>query len=176
MNLRIVGGSKEQKARVRSLVKYSASKLMSTRLVNKLNITVRLKEALFSSESVYGDCIYLWDEHRPKDFVIRADADMTMKALLVTIAHEMVHVKQWARDEMKTVTHAGYSVVRYKKGYFTHGMDYWEQPWEIEAHGLERSLFERWAQETGIYDKPQDNMWAFDIANNYPAGYWDEDR
>ena len=31
--------------------------------------------------------------------------------------------------------------------YYKDGIDYWDEPWEIEAHGRETGLFVRWAEK-----------------------------
>jgi hypothetical protein len=169
------GGTKEQRAYVRSIARFSAYKLMSKRLADTLSVKIKLKKELMANEGMYGDVV---DDdsfnRRPKEFVMNADADMSMRSLLTTVAHEMVHVKQYATDEMREVTHAGYRVVRFKKEYFPNNMEYYLQPWEIEAQGWEKSLFELWATAEGIYEKIKENPWAFDAPNHYPAGYWDK--
>ena len=60
----------------------------------------------------------------------------------------MVHVKQFAKGEMVDVVRA--NKIRW------HGVDfddedksYYDQPWEIEAHGREMGPINRWAQKYG---------------------------
>jgi hypothetical protein len=54
-----------------------------------------------------------------------------MRDMLITVAHEMVHIKQYVKGEMpKSITEG----------------DYWDRPHEIEAHGRETGLFIRWAE------------------------------
>jgi len=44
--------------------------------------------------------------------------------------------------------------VRWLGKRFTHdNTDYWDRPWEIEAHGRETGLFVRWAETNGINKK-----------------------
>ena len=169
------GGTKEQRANVRSIARFSAYKLMSKKLADTLTVKINLKKAMMLNDGCYGDVIDDDDiNRRPKEFKMRADADMSMRALLTTIAHEMVHVKQYARDEMREVVHAGYQVVRFNKAYFPLNMNYYEQPWELEAQGWEKSLFELWATAEGIYNDIKTNQWAADAPNHYPAGYWND--
>jgi hypothetical protein len=52
--------------------------------------------------------------------------------MLTTLAHELVHVKQYVKKEMpKDITEG----------------DYWDRPHEIEAHGRETGLFIRWCEQ-----------------------------
>jgi hypothetical protein len=63
-----------------------------------------------------------------------------------TVAHEMVHVKQYAKGELTEQSWQG-KLINPKQ-------EYWDQPWEIEAHGREVGLFIQWAQNEGANHKP----------------------
>ena len=71
--------------------------------------------------------------------------------MLETVAHEMVHVKQFARNELYEPSAKQGS--RWNGKWFSPRQkcvkDYWDQPWEIEAHGRECGLFVRWAEKNG---------------------------
>ena len=59
----------------------------------------------------------------------------------------MVHVKQWARGELKDVM-KGYSLCKWKgKVFDTDKVEYYDAPWEIEAFGREYGLYIRWRNE-----------------------------
>ena len=59
---------------------------------------------------------------------------------VVNLAHEMVHVKQFARGEMD----AGLS--RWKSNQYAGNIDYWDQPWEKEARRLQFKLAEEFSK------------------------------
>ena len=59
---------------------------------------------------------------------------------VVNLAHEMVHVKQFARGEMD----AGLS--RWKSNHYAGNLEYWDQPWEKEARRLEFKLAEEFSK------------------------------
>lgn len=66
---------------------------------------------------------------RPKDLL----------AMGVTLAHEMVHVKQVARGLLKTV-----NGVNYWRGKRVHGRTkYLNKPWEVEAFSKQELIFRR---------------------------------
>jgi hypothetical protein len=71
-----------------------------------------------------------------------------MRKLLETVAHEMVHVKQYARGEL----YQGSRIAkhRWQGKWISNNVDYWDHPWEIEAHGREAGLFIRWAEENNL--------------------------
>lgn len=149
IKLRVWGGTAEQRSNVRSMVRFAASKLLTKRMAKTLYVKVSLIDELVMKEGCFGDCIWTDQEYRPKEFLIRIDSKMKMRPLLETVAHEMVHVKQYARDEMKELVGG---VNRFNGQYFTWDTEYWDQPWEIEAHGRERGLFEMWREDEGITD------------------------
>jgi hypothetical protein len=64
---------------------------------------------------------------------------------LETVAHEMVHVKQYARRELHPVYNMWCG-----KTYNPEKVSYWDLPWEIEAHGREVGLFIRWTEENKL--------------------------
>jgi hypothetical protein len=79
---------------------------------------------------------------RPRSFVIELDNDLgnpgQLEMLMSTIAHEMVHVKQYAYGELDD----GQTVW---KGESIDGdsLPYSEHPWEIEADRVEEILFNK---------------------------------
>ena len=133
MTISIKGGTKSQKKYVRSMVKFCIKTLMPR--MHTLDITVKLT----SPKGAMGYCLELDDN---RTFEIEIDRNMRLRKLLETVAHEMVHVKQYARRELHPVhdTWCG-------KTYNPKKVSYWDLPWEIEAHGREVGLFVRWAEQ-----------------------------
>ena len=64
-----------------------------------------------------------------------------------TIAHEMVHVKQYARNELRE--HGDSQFTWLNESVDGTKINYFDLPWEIEAHGREEGLFRRWAEQEG---------------------------
>jgi hypothetical protein len=62
------------------------------------------------------------------------------EVLVETIAHEMVHIKQYEVDGLDLQAKAHY----YKGEWFDPEQDYWFTPWEIEARGYERAFLAMW--------------------------------
>ena len=148
MRIQVTGGTKKQRELSASIARFTARQLMSKRLMKNIYVEIKLIPRLLEKEEVYGDSIYEDDNWRPREFTIQADSKLKLRRLLETIAHEMVHVKQFAKGEMVDVVRA--NKIRW------HGVDfddedtsYYDQPWEIEAHGREMGLFVRWAQKYG---------------------------
>ena len=147
--IEVIGGTASQKKHIHSVVEFCIQKLMP-RMTN-LDITIRLKDL---KGDAYGYCLSNDDESRndrPRVFELDIHNKMPLRRLLETICHEMVHVKQYARGELYEST--------IKNQHRWHGVwlnkdpDYWDCPWEIEAHGRETGLFIRWAEANDLGKK-----------------------
>lgn len=118
---------------------YYAKRLMSKALFEKIELELEFNSDDMSSD-VYGYCDWVSDNHRPKDFTITIRPNLSKKQTLLAIAHEMVHLKQYAKGEMKDYMRK--HKVKFNNKIYDQGkIDYWEQPWEIEAHGREKGLY-----------------------------------
>lgn len=154
--IRVKGGSQSQKKHTASLVEFCIKKLMPR--IKNLNVTVTLKD--LSKNGVYGYCLAVGDEEtrpdRPREFELEIHKNMPLRKVLETVAHEMVHVKQYARGEL----YQGSRIAkhRWQGKWVSNNVDYWDQPWEIEAHGRECGLFVRWAEENNLGNK----KWTWD--------------
>ena len=99
-------------------------------------------------EKIYGDAIWEDDERYPNEFHIRADASQPLRRVLETIAHEMVHVKQYAKGELVDLSRCGST--KWQNEVINKDTNYWDLPWEVEAHGKELGLFIRWAEDNKL--------------------------
>lgn len=112
-----------------------AGMLMSTQMIKNLSIKIVILDKLKNANAY---CSPEDGGGKLRNFEIELRKMRTNK-MLKSLAHEMVHVKQFAKNELK----AKY----FKDGYKTiwHGEicdidSYWDQPWEIEAFTLEEEL------------------------------------
>jgi len=72
------------------------------------------------------------------DYEVDIKRSLRMRDMLTTLAHELVHVKQYVKGEMPEKLSEG---------------DYWDRAHEIEAHGRETGLFIRWAEQLNLANK-----------------------
>lgn len=127
------------------------------RLADRIDVDIILIEDFCKNQGSLGTCTWEDTNDRPRVFLIEADSSQRMRGLLITIAHEMVHVKQFARNEQKQMLVGG--VWKWKgKPVDVDKTDYWELPWEIEANGREVGLFINWCKENNL----QNMKWTFD--------------
>ena len=145
----VYGRDKVYRDLVRGAARWMAADLMGPRLCDTLTIKVKLERDLFKEEGILGDCEWIGENKRPREFVIRLYAGPNRKRSLKTLAHELIHVKQFARSEMydhvqniDLVTWKGQRVD-------SNQVSYEDQPWEKEAYEMEIPLLNKWAQVTG---------------------------
>ena len=105
MKVYVKGGTKTQKKYARSIIDFCANKLMSKRLANSLIIKLHFTP-LYEKHKQMGNCIWEDDSYRPKEFLLEIDADLKLRRVLQSVCHEMVHVKQFAKGEMRDLAGA----------------------------------------------------------------------
>ena len=101
----------------------------------KLLITVHFIKDLRKKEGVHGDVL----DEDDREYLMRIDSSQARVELISTILHEMVHVYQYATRKMTQP--CGDRIIYEKKAY-PWNMEYEQKPWEIEAHALERVLYD----------------------------------
>ena len=136
--------TKRQDQLIRRAVSFFLDKLMTKKLQQSLYIEMELIKNLEETTGNCGTATWEDDNVRPKDFTVEANwnGKKGFGNTLKTIAHELVHVKQFARGEMvdlMSVRKVSWQGIRYDRA----DTEYWDLPWEIEAHGRERGLFVR---------------------------------
>jgi hypothetical protein len=156
MLLHVKGSNRKVRKAVEQAAWYYAEALMGKRLLGSLEITINLRKDLMAKEGIEGSAI--WEDedgHRPREFNIELDTTVKIRNLLITLAHEMVHVKQWAKNEM--YEYVEQDMVRFNKTKFNMSdINYWDYPWEIEAFGRQLGLFVRFCEHMGF--EKDDNM------------------
>lgn len=109
-------------------VRNFAQQLDISRLKNK--ILVRVHHKVFMNDDGTQALCESIDQ---RNFVI----DICMYSnWVVNLAHEMVHVKQFARGELDS------GLTSWKSNKYCANIEYWDQPWEKEARRLQFKLAE----------------------------------
>jgi len=116
----------KQKSRILQYAYRLSKELKINRLKNR-EITIRFKNVM--DDDAWGYCIGdFWDAE------IQINRTIPFEDQMQTLAHEMVHAKQFLRKELD-----GNS---WKKRNYDH-IEYEDQPWEKEANKLEKKLYKR---------------------------------
>lgn len=142
---------------LRSAITWMSTHLLGNRLSEITSINVIFKKNLCKNEFVFGDCDIEDDSFPPRLFTIRIDPSMTRYQQFLTLGHELIHMKQFAKGEMYDYALRP-ELTRWKRRKINvEKTDYQNHPWEKEAYKLQRSLIISWAKETGnikfIYKK-----------------------
>jgi hypothetical protein len=143
------GISPDTKKMFEEATMYFASVLMSTRMVNTLNIRLELRKTTLAKEQAgvaYRDTKGSFSQKKHQ-IVIRYKEGATTD-MLTTLAHEMFHVKQFALNELQLrywktdrKLHARW------KGAEMGAVDeisYIKRPWEIEAYANQDALYRKY--------------------------------
>ena len=112
---------------------YFAEILLSSRMLKFVNIEVKI----VSGNAPSGLCIIdeYNNQNKPRSFTIEISKNQSKLEILNAVAHEMVHVKQYVYGELNEQMSSwlGQKIDCDEVNYF-------EQPWEVEAYNLEAFL------------------------------------
>jgi len=151
-----VKGAKHSKlslAGIRRAVEFYAERLgMTQRLCNKITLFIKIEHKPFG---FMGLCSWADEPYRPKEFTLQV-LSQGIHETLSTLAHEMVHVKQYAKGELRDLMSNDNMVVWQgaRKTIADDTEDYASQPWEAEAFALETSL-----KNAFIYQEKKHGLW-----------------
>ena len=159
MEITVTGmiGKRKQKQKLIEAAEFFAAQLMDPRMVRNLTLDIEV----YNNLDVEGECVDEDGTKNPRYFTIslkNQDIDEMIKVL----GHEMVHVKQHAKNELQTghavAARGGLKIyskwmgeIWKPKGKEDH---YFDSPWEIEAYGREVGLNHKWvATQKEIYNE-----------------------
>jgi hypothetical protein len=139
------------------VIRFYANLLMKTSLSKKLILDVEFIKNMTKIQKQQAFCnIEDLDSKIPREFSITIDANLSYKNTLLSLAHEMVHVKQYAKNELKEYIRNG-NIVRWKTELIDQSkILYWDHPWEIEAFGREIGMYLRYVQSKKASEKESD--------------------
>ena len=151
--IKVAGGNPQMRSIIKKATRWMLGYLVGSRIVDSLEINISLIDNLKKNEGAFGDCVYTGDNVRPREFDIRIDANQTPYSRLLTLSHELIHVKQYVKNEMFEYSNASlYGAVRYKnKIYWYDNIKYRKLPWEKEAFAKQRSVLMEWADANDGY-------------------------
>ena len=127
-NVSVCGGKKSERVIVEKAVAWCIKHMMPR--MRTLDIEVRLAKI-----DAYGYCM---EEDNNRTFSLEIKKGLGLYDLISTVCHEMVHVKQYARKEMRFDHRKG--TMMWKKSRVAEDTTYDNLPWEKEAFRIEREL------------------------------------
>jgi hypothetical protein len=114
-----------------------ADKLLSPQLEKNIQVKIKIHDRLDAG----GFCDFEEEGlSNPRSFKIDICRTKKKIHMFSVLAHEMVHLKQMAKGEMKDKYVKSRYVTVWRGDWYEDDVNYWDQPWELEAYGLENSL------------------------------------
>lgn len=119
---------------IQSIVMFYAQELKIQR--SRYNVHVVLKSGMRRNDNMRG--VLSRSDVNPNNLIMYIDSRLDFDLLTTTLAHEMIHVKQYARGQIRVhvrgnkVTHTWFGK-RFRGNYY-------DSPWELDAFRNERIL------------------------------------
>lgn len=111
------------------------------RKLKGIDIEIHIVKDLEKENKVRGQV----EAQGTKSFLIFLDDKMSKKMTLMTLAHEMVHVQQYATGRLYQYKGSRWETVRWDSKVIKFNVEddeeYRYAPWEIEARGYEEALY-----------------------------------
>tara|TARA_B100001094_G_C17840939_1_gene627903 strand:+ start:41 stop:454 length:414 start_codon:yes stop_codon:yes gene_type:complete len=121
-----VGGNKKQRELVFDVASFCFKTLIPR--IKKLEIEIQLNNL---KDRAVGYCM-MGDDNRT--YEIEVDKKLDIEEMITTICHEMVHVKQYIRNELGINDN-------------NDGQNYFDLPYEQEAYKLQEILLKQYQEE-----------------------------
>tara|TARA_Y100000361_G_C11023382_1_gene270832 strand:+ start:243 stop:704 length:462 start_codon:yes stop_codon:yes gene_type:complete len=129
----ISGGFQGQRDRVLSVATFCIDEMLPQH--RTLDIDIHLDNYELT-ENVMGSCLHIGGN----EFQLNIDKKQKLYDLILTVCHEMVHVKQYARKELKE----DYPRTLWFGKTYTDGRCY---PWELEAWKMQKILAHKYIKQ-----------------------------
>ena len=122
---------------------WAAYQLMHWRMADNLEINIHLKKV---EKGYDGFCTWADDNIKPREFDIEVSKYLKGEDFDTCILHEMVHVKQYAKNELRERYRGGHHQY-WKRRKYINELVYMAQPWEKEAYKMQEVLLEKFYSE-----------------------------
>ena len=150
--LTIRNATATQKKAIEEIAPWVLQHLVGKKLAKNIELNIKMKKDYRKKEGLEGSTYWEDDNHNPREFTIEIDKSLKTEHFIQTLCHELVHVKQYATGEMKDIFKGPFNLLWRGERIDTKrlGMNYWDQPWEIEAFGREDGLYIMWKESKNL--------------------------
>jgi hypothetical protein len=142
LNIKIETHNENLKGQLEALASYCSFFCRKLKIQKiEANIKIKLLKRIPNHEGFRcnGDMSQI--KHNPKkEYLIRINSSKNWIIIINTLAHELVHVKQYLKKELEDVFERGKEIAVYC-GKRQNKKEYWHQEHEIEARVLSKKLF-----------------------------------
>lgn len=135
----VIGSTKDKREITNKVVYWCIEKMMPR--MKTLEILVTLKDL---KGKAMGYCM---EGDTNREFELEIDKNLNLYDMISTICHEMVHVKQYARRELRCDRNGN---TLWKRSGSFNNTEYMECPWEKEAFRMEGILALECFQEANL--------------------------
>lgn len=147
MLVTVINTTEKNKKLLSEAANFFANILMDPRMVRNITLDIEIVSGL----DVEGECIDEDGIKNPRWFTINL-RKQGINEMIKVLAHEMVHVKQHAKNELSSghmiATRGGLKMSSKWMGEIwkpkAKEHHYFDAPWEVEAYGREVGLFQRY--------------------------------
>lgn len=144
MFIRVTGKiDKKIKDTLSGAATFYLEKMMDSLTSKNVVVDIKVRKSIEDNHEGMCDITGYDGRNRPREFDIYVKKSASVRFMLMTLAHECVHLKQYAMGELQE-SHLVWRGVKMDPD-----INYWESPWEIEAFGRERGLYSMYCEKLG---------------------------
>ncbi len=153
MHISAQGRNKISKKELKYLTRFVGELLLGKRLSNNVHVTIISQDFVTNTWGICSPMDFDYKNHR--EFEILLNRKISKKKQLITLCHELVHLKQYARNELRDTDRKGILWLgkQYSISEKFNLKEYLSRPWEAEANQKETVLYEEYKnhlKENGI--------------------------
>ena len=148
---------------------YYGEQLISKQLLRHVVVTIKFNKHLdvYATTEIEGRN----SKGKPRELMIEIHPYASGTTILKTLAHEFVHVKQYVYEELDE------EMTKWMgRDYDSDAVDYYKQPWEIDAYGRETGLFTEFAKREKLWNVFKDARNPDTQLEHEPIGWINEDE
>ena len=119
--------------------------------IDGCDVCAKMKEEF--KDTLYGGyCEWMDRRTKPREFLITLDRRLDEETILIMLAHEMVHVKQYAYKQLKHNVRSLEKVIWKGRYVNEKKVKYERLPWEREAFSMEDGLFIMYVADNDAFE------------------------
>jgi hypothetical protein len=148
MKIKIKGLPLKRRKLFREACNFFCKSLMSDTILKELYVYIVFDKDLLKNKKLFGT-VERSEENPKRSFKVQIQIKDSF-TMLRTLAHELVHVKQYAHGVLKDLddTKDKFIWKGKNRNYGVNPLQYYKTPWEMEAFSLEIGLVGIFLQET----------------------------
>lgn len=129
----------------RAIEYYGQYLIPSKRLRDNIHLKIRFNSKL--NVWAFASIVEFNASNKPREFLIEIHPWIGAKEILRTLAHEMVHIKQYVKGETNDTLSKWKGVP-----IDPDTIDYYHHPWEMEAYSIETGLFTKFVVKEQLWN------------------------